>query len=271
MSQQTELSEEHLLKLGDCKFENHFWGEGKPSILALPGFMQTCYTFGKIAPLLFKEDYSMLSVSLPAHGRTSCENQDIASVMDLRHVADRLSRLFSVYNIPPAHLLAHSFGARYAITFAVRHPKYVRSLHLIAPGGFYPMEDRLFRAAGHFPVSALLKSSLFNSIASKMASKVLTPFQVKNGTRLLRIIAETYPVINLYDTRTMLQLFGVTQPIHVYWGDEDRLVPVKYAHEVCQHFPNSQKHVITGAGHNLHLSHPKQLVELMLDALSYDA
>ncbi|HKI47336.1 MAG TPA: alpha/beta hydrolase [Balneolales bacterium] len=270
MDQSAELSEEHLLKLGDCKFENHFWGKGKPSILALPGFMQTCHTFGKIGPLLTKEDYPMLSVSLPAHGRTSCENPDLMSIMDLRHVADRLSRLFTVYNLPPVHLLAHSFGARYAITFAVRHPEYVRSLHMIAPGGFYPMEDRLFRLSGHFPVSGLLKWPFIAGLANKITSKTLTPYQVKNGMRLLRILAETYPAINLYDTRTMLQIFKVTQPVHVYWGEDDRLVPVKYAHEVCQHFPNAQKHIITEAGHNLHLTHPEQLADLMLDALSFD-
>lgn len=270
MDQPTEFSEEHLLKLGDCKFETHFWGKGRPSILALPGFMQTCHTFGKIGPLLFKENYSMLSVSLPAHGRTSCEDSDLISIMDLRHVSDRLSRLFTVYNLPQVHLLAHSFGARYAITFAVHHPEYVKSLHMIAPGGFYPMEDRLFRLCSHFPISGLLKWPFIAELASKITPKNITSYHLKNGMHLLRVLAQTYPAINLYDTRTMLQIYKITQPVHVYWGEDDRLAPVKYAHEVCQHFPHAQKHIIPTAGHNLHLTHPGELVEMMLDALSFD-
>lgn len=270
MNRRTDLSEDHLLKLGDCRFENHTWGSRKPSILAFPGFLQTCHTFGRIAPLLLNEDHSVLSISLPGHGRTVCDNQDNLSAMDLRHVADRLARLFTVYNLSPVHLLAHSFGARYAVTFAVRYPKYVRSLHMIAPGGFYPMEDRLFRLSGHFPLSTLLKSDLFSLLAGKIVSKALTPYQVKNGIRLLRLVADAYPAINLYDTRIMIQIYTVTQRVHVYWGENDKLVPVKYAHETCQHFPNAQKHVISGAGHNLHLTHPEELTELLLDALSLE-
>ncbi len=270
MEQQTDLSEEHLVKLGDCKFENHTWGTGKPVILAFPGFMQTCHTFGKIGPMLSKEGYPLLSISLPGHGKTICECPDSNSMMDLRHVADRLSRLFTVYNLTPVHILAHSFGARYALAFAVRYPKYVHSVHMIAPGGFYPMEDRLFRISGLFPLSGLLKSSVFARMAGKLMSKHLNSYQVRNGIRLLRLLSEVYPVINLYDTRIMLQIYKIIQPVHVYWGEADGLVPVKYAHETCQHFPNAQKHVIPEAGHNVHLTHSKELAELMLDALDFE-
>lgn len=270
MNQSTDLSEDRLLKLGDCRFENHSWGNAKPAILAFPGFMQTCHTFGKLAPLLTREGHPVLSVSLPGHGRTVCEGLDIAAAMDLRQTADRLARLFTTYNMDPVHLLAHSFGARYALAFTVRYPQYVRSLHMIAAGGFYPWEDRLFRLSGRFPLAGLLKSSLFISLLSRTTSKILNSYQLKNGVRLIRLCGQVYPAINLYDTRIMLQIYKITQPVHVYWGEEDRLVPVSYAHEVCQHFPNARKHIIPQADHNLHLTHTKQLFELVAGAIDAD-
>ncbi|WUO00283.1 hypothetical protein OHT51_02060 [Streptomyces sp. NBC_00299] len=55
-------------------------------------------------------------------------------------------------------------------------------------------------------------------------------------------------------------LGGMSLPVRLLWGREDRILPPKYAEWLHQRIPHAELHWIEGAGHRLQEDAPGQLL-----------
>jgi pimeloyl-ACP methyl ester carboxylesterase len=136
-------------------------------------------------------------------------------------------------------LLGHSLGAVLTIHLATRHPAQIRSVIALAP------YDRLST-----PFDGYLRSQ--NYPAGFLA----------------RVIEQALRLFGVRVRNTIDVAPGVTMPLQVLVGSEDRVCPQAIARRICDAAPHSSFHLMPETGHsNHHVSDPETLENALGEAL----
>lgn len=238
--------------------------EGAELMLALHGFGGNARTFRRLRGLL-PEKYRLWGLSLPWHGRTQA-NSDRES-MTLEGYARGLVRMLDEKGISRVILLCHSFGSRMGALFASLYPDRTRYLVLIAPGGYYPPEDLMFRFLGTFPMRRLIRHDFFLSPFVKFLIPGL-PREKKAATyRALRHIGWSFPGISLKARGELHRLKNYPGKTVLIIGDRDRLMKASYAPQIARWYHDCSTEIMPEAGHLPMAQMPDQLMKLLLKYL----
>lgn len=112
------------------------WGAGNTKlILALHGWLDNAASFSQLAPILAKQDYHVIAIDFPGHGRSHHRAVGhnygfIDYLLDIQPVIDQLTQ--------PLTVVAHSMGAAIASMYVAAYPKAVDKLVLIENLGAIP-------------------------------------------------------------------------------------------------------------------------------------
>lgn len=169
-----------------------------------------------------------------------------------------------VYEVEKIGLLGFSLGARICLCIAAEMGSQIRNIVLVAPDGiqhnyFYRMLTGtgfgrfLFKGfvtcgKGYLKLFSLLnKSRLLNNYKYKFALQYIRTPESRN--RLLdiwmntsKLIPDLKKVKHLVDTKKI--------PVHILMGQQDKVIPLKNAHQFKGRNTNIQLHVFE-RGHNL--------------------
>jgi pimeloyl-ACP methyl ester carboxylesterase len=63
-------------------------------------------------------------------------------------------------------------------------------------------------------------------------------------------------------------LAGLRMPVHVVHGDEDRIIPVRVAHEVAGIVPGARLTILPRTGHEPQVETPAATADILRDALA---
>ena len=151
-----------------------------------------------------------------------------------------LERYLSSFS-QPVSLCGLSLGAVLALNYAIRHPKKVQSLVLIAPQ--YKMPKTLLK----------IQNGLFQ-LMPKQAFKDLTKSQM---------IALTSSMIPL---NFEAQLNEISCPVLIVYGQKDR-ANQNAAKRLAGLLSKAQIQEIANAGHEINVTHPKELATLLVNFL----
>lgn len=111
--------------------ELHFVESGRgPAVVFMHGGMGDCWSWGGQLEV-FGRDHRAVAYSRRLHSPNG--NAPAAFHPSLDEEAADLSGFLEALQSGPAHLVATSYGAMVALTFALRHPRQVRSLVLAEP------------------------------------------------------------------------------------------------------------------------------------------
>ncbi|MCH8486796.1 MAG: alpha/beta hydrolase [Candidatus Cyclonatronum sp.] len=238
--------------------------EGAELVLALHGFGGNARTFRRLRGLL-PEKYRLWGLSLPWHGRT--EAAPATEKMELESYVHGLAALLEELGIGRVYLLCHSFGSRIGAMFASLYPARTRTLVLIAPGGYYPPEDYMFRILGSFPMRQLIRRDLFLAPFVKFLIPNL-PREKKAATyRALRHIGWSFPGISLKARGELHRLKNYPGKTVLIIGDRDRLVKASYAPQIARWYHDCSTEIMPEAGHLPMAQMPDQLMKLLLKYL----
>ncbi|MCH8566713.1 MAG: alpha/beta hydrolase [Balneolales bacterium] len=239
--------------------------KGKASsavFLCFHGFGGNARTFRRLAPFLTNHA-DTYSFSLPWHGKTSIATPGVKSlnidlyVEDLYHFVKKVAP-------DGAFMLAHSFGGRIAALFAARYPELTKGLFLIAPGGYYPPEDLMFRFLGSSFVRPFTKKDWFIRLFARFLIPNLTPEKESKTVIALRHIGWSFPSISLKATRKTDILKKYPGFMVLILGNKDRLLPASYAPKIAAYYRNPEIQIIDGAGHLPMATHPESVYEIIL-------
>ncbi len=253
-----------------CYYELH--GSGDPLVI-VPGLGSTGALWMPLAAALGKSfcvilpDNRGVGRSIPKRGPNTLED-----------FATDLVELLNHLQLPRAHVMGHSLGGVIAHQFAVDHPSRVDRLVLLScTNRFSPylreMAGLLARALHHLPRDLYLRMvELLGSapeyldrhddhIARKIAAVCEDPVPSSAITRQLCCLAA-------HDRDDDL-CARVTVPTLVIAGEQDRLIPARYAQRMAEEIPGSEFLLLPGCGHNPFEEQPDCVLSRITDFLMH--
>lgn len=164
------------------------------------------------------------------------------------------------------HVVGHSFGAMVAAEMACLARRDLDRLVLLAPYGLWLDDEPLPDPFGVLPfdlVELLLaertRADALTPPGLDLASdEGLAAFMVGNARRLGTAGKIMFPIPN---RRLSKRLYRLTAPTGIVWGEEDRLIPVRYAEAWAAAIPQAEVVRVAGAGHLLNVDRPAETAD----------
>ncbi len=236
-------------------------GSGEP-ILLLHGWGNDVETMRPVVGMVKDLGFRVYSIDLPGFGLS--DTPDGSWGVD--EYSNLVLKLLDELNINRVSLLAHSFGGRIAIKLAASQPARIDKLILVDSAGIKPRRSLDYRVK-------IYSTRLIRKIASVMpepASKFLYQKLLdKMGSRDYRNAGKlrgTFVKVVNEDLRQYLP--SIKSPVLLIWGELDRETPLSDGFLMKNLIPDSQLHVIQGAGHHCFLDNPKIFLKLLTPFLS---
>lgn len=196
--------------------------------------------------------HTVYALDLPGHGRSPGPGRDsIAGYVEV--IRDWAAGLA----LPPFVLAGHSMGGAIAQAFALRYPRQLRGLVLVATGARLRVHPDILQRVQSDPegVGALLVEWVHGPRA--------TPAQKRQYLRhLLKVDAAVmvgdWQACNAFDS--MERLGEITLPALVIGGTRDQMTPLKYAAFLCQRLPDADLTTIDDGGHMVMMEQPAAVI-----------
>jgi pimeloyl-ACP methyl ester carboxylesterase len=182
---------------------------------------------------------------------------DLAQLDDLHDIHDlalHYDDVLDALGLEHVVLVGHSFGAMIAAELAAHVPGRISRLVLMSPLGLwndaYPVADLWGVPPAELP--KLLYADPSPSLSSSGAPGVGPNQDVEAVVATVRAMTAVARFLwPLPDRGLSRRLRRVRAPTLVIHGEQDRFVPVQYAHDFVKLLPNASAQIIPGAGHML--------------------
>jgi len=240
--------------------------QGQPTVLLLHGFPSSTYTFHELAPRL--EGVNTVAVDLPGFGLSQRPRpSDLVGGFDPYTPEAQVALMIGLLEelrVDSAVLIGHDSGVRLALEVSLQRPDLVDALVLI--GGTLsaaPGRSWLSRLIMNSPQMRRLGPVFLRQLAGEPGVNIM-----RNGWADPSLIdEETYAAyyqaftVEGWDTALWQmtraeapesldgKVGGVTVPVLVLAGAEDRTVPVTEAERLAEELPNATLLLLEGCGH----------------------
>jgi pimeloyl-ACP methyl ester carboxylesterase len=211
------------------------YGNGRPWVLALPGWTRTHRDFGDVL-----EGVDAVAIDLPGFGAAP-PPPDAWSTADYANwVAPVLDDL-----LPGSVVLGHSFGGRVATNLGAAHADKIGALVLSSvplvrnPGSRPRRSPRAFRIGKALHDRGLIGDTRMEAIRRQYGS---ADYRAASGVMrnvLVKAVNETYE----------RQLAAFPGPIELVWGEDDDQVPVAVAEASLAACPHATLTRVASVGH----------------------
>ncbi len=236
-------------------------GEGTP-VLFIHGFG------GDLDNWLFNldalgETNPVIALDLPGHGQSDVRLPG-ASIGALAAV---VARFMTAIEVPRAHLVGHSMGGAIAAQLALDAGDRVASLSLIGSAGFGAEINRGYidgfvSAPSRRELKPVLEQLFADPtlVNRQLVDDVLKYKRLDGVAALLHTLADGVFPRGEQAEQPGRRLDGVTPPLLLIWGREDRIVPAAHA----AHAPKGAKvEVLDGAGHMVQMEKAGEVNKLL--------
>ena len=240
------------------------YGDGKSTILILPGWGDTRGTFNYIINY-FREDFTIYILDYPGFGESKFPNRDL-SLSDYT----RLIKDFIAYNnIKNPIIIAHSFGGRIAIDLASSFELDIKKIILIDSAGIKPKLK--FRNILKRYVYKFLKriGLLFSgNIKKKYINFLIKVFGSSDFKNLSSNMRNTFIKIVNYDLSSKLE--DILVPTLIIWGNKDLDTPISDGCLMHKRIKDSGLVIIDNAGHFSYLDYPVYINSIIFEFIKED-
>jgi pimeloyl-ACP methyl ester carboxylesterase len=205
----------------------------------------------------------LFSLDLPGHGKSDrCGGlQSIPAYMDA--VLDWMQAV----DLQSAILVGHSMGGAIAMNLALEHPERVSGLVLVATGARLRINpETLENAANPTTVYRAIET-----MVSQFFSPAAPPALVQQAARGF---AEVRPSVLYGDLQAchgfdiLDRVAQIQAPALVIAGQDDQLIPLRYAQFLAASLPASRLQVVPQAGHMVMLENPQAVVNSIQEFLA---
>lgn len=246
-------------------------GRGEPLFL-IHGFTATCRIWGAI-PLMLSDTFDVLAPTLPGH----TGGPTLDGPPTIERLTDELERMMDEVDWDTAHIVGFSLGGWLGLELAKRGR--ARSLVAMSPGGAQgPVGGReamrigrLFKRgrwaalAGRPTIGLMSRSALFRKTALRdmmVHGEYVDPAAAED---MIRAYAAT-PVFNellmeMGNSDGLHDLDKIDVPVHLVWGQRDRVIPKSHAKFFREAVPHATFHIIPRAGHVPFWDAPSDITE----------
>jgi len=218
-------------------------------LVLLHGFGGSAHTFDPLLDDL--GDRRVILPDLPGHGRSF----DVSGSRHPKAGAEAVLATLDAIGCREFHLGGFSMGGAVACLIALKAPERVKSLSLLAPGGFgSDIAAETLRAFGAAREETAISAALSRMVApgtEPPADDVAALARERRNDGLvseLTAIAEMITRDGKQGEIPRAMLARIACPTHVLWGTADPVLPVSQSHRLPPHFT---VRLVEGAGHML--------------------
>ena len=221
-----------------------------PCVVFLHGFGADLLTW-QLCLVPLAAQYRVIALDLPGHGRTTPDVGDAS----LGFMTTWLDDAFDVLDIPSAHVVGHSMGAKIALGFARAHAERVASLALISPAGIGAdwHQDTLDAFLRDPDTAEAFAMQLVGPRGQALIPGLAQSLRQAADPVRRQSLAQLLGQAKVYGLALSPEGFDWSQirvPLTILWGDHDRLIPMPEARRLP---PSAPVHLIDGAGHLPHM------------------
>lgn len=250
-------------------------GNGVRNLICLHGYGESAAHFAFLESHLGAA-FTLYAIDLPWHGRTHWAGRLTFPVSGLMAV---LQRMIPDFNTASNTLLAYSMGGRVALTLLERMPAVWERAVLLAPDGLKvnpwywlatqtQLGNGLFRFTMQHPcwllwlVKAAHRLHLINPSVGKFVHQYIDDPAVRADLyRIWTTLRKFRP--NLRRLGRQLQRRPI--PVHVLFGQYDRIIPPTNGKALQRYLPQVQVHTIAAGHQLLREKHAPQICSLLLN------
>jgi pimeloyl-ACP methyl ester carboxylesterase len=204
------------------------------------------------------EDYRVILVDLPGHGRSALP----AGRLSVDRIAGEVDALLAHLGEGPVHVVGLSLGACVGLALALRAPARVRSLTLV--NGFARLRPGDGRGALRLALRALLLGTAPMSAVAELVARTLFPRPEQSALRQAAVVslartsrrayAAAAAAIAGFDARASLA--DIRCPTMVIAGIEDRTVGIDTKDALAHAIAGARLVLVPGSGHVTNADQP---------------
>jgi pimeloyl-ACP methyl ester carboxylesterase len=258
-------------------------GTGDP-VVFVHGTPSSSHEWRDVVPHVEAAGYRVITYDLLGYGQSERPLDRDTSV---GAQTELLVGLLDALGIGSAALVTHDIGGAVGQRMAVLHPERVRRLLLADSVSFdsWPSETWQKIIAEGLDDLARLPADEFTDVLTRqlamtvadeerMSGDALAAFLAPHRTAVGRASFAVHQVAH-YDPRYTEEisdrLGGITVPVRLLWGQEDRWQPTCWAERLAAAIPHAELVVVPGAGHFVMEDDPERVTREVLDFLGGSA
>jgi pimeloyl-ACP methyl ester carboxylesterase len=212
-----------------------------------------------------RHGYNVVSLDLPAHGRSQGEPLD-----SIEEMARWVSELIQAIGIPVASVVGHSMGSLVALTLAANHGEQVRSLALLGTAVPMRVSDQLLAAAEANSHDAIDMSNMWSHSKAGQMGGNENPGMWMMGAeqRLLEragkgVYFADFTACNNFSLD--IDLAGsIACPSLIIAGGSDIMTPRRNAETVAALLPECRVTVLDDCGHAMLSEKPDRVLDELI-------
>ncbi|MFO0555346.1 MAG: alpha/beta hydrolase [Polyangiaceae bacterium] len=241
-------------------------GKGRGTFVLLHGMGTTSSAYLRVAIDLAKHAERVVLPDLPSHGRS----QSLGGSLDRERLRTGMREALDALIHPrePAVVLGTSLGGATALGYTLERPERVRALVLASPAGAPLDAEELAAIRRRFKLESRADARRFFSELlhePPLAFVLLEPGLVKQLSSAT--VQGFLGSLSEADFFTAAELGTIRCPVHVVWGESDRILPRSGLAFLKRALPPETSFDEPRAlGHSPHLERPKLLVDALLRA-----
>ena len=242
------------MQINGCNVNYIRYGiDSKTTIVLLHGWGQNIEMMKPIGDN-FKDKFNILIIDLPGYGKSDEPNKTW-TVFDY---SDMVHELLEKLGIKDPILMGHSFGGKISIDYASRYN--VKKLVLFAS----PFKKEIQKESLKLKILKTLKKVPILNKLENFAKRHIGSTDYKNASvRMREILVQT---VNLDLTEEAKK---ITCPTLIFWGTQDKAVPVERAYELEKLIKDSGVVIYEGT-HYTYLEYLPQVVNVLQTFLKND-
>ena len=241
-------------------------GPGHGTFVLLHGMGTTSTSYLHVALKLVRHAERVLLPDLPGHGRS----ERTGAQLDRESLSTAMLEALDhwIAEGDPAVVLGTSLGGATAIGYALERPSRVRSLVLASPAGAPLSTRELEEVRSRFNLRTRSDARRF---LGELLHRTPLYFRLLEPSLARQLGSETVQgflaSVKPEDFFTAEQLGSLACPVHVLWGQSDRILPrssLSFLRDALP--PGTRFEEPIALGHSPHLERPDLLVESLLRA-----
>ncbi len=277
-----QFPQDQYVKVGDVN--TRFWqaGDTGSAVVLVHGLGGSIENWEHNIDALAQQ-HSVYAVDLLGFGRTG----KLPLIKDMNVLVKFLADFLDTQKIEKASLVGSSMGGGLILGFALQFPQKVGKLVLVNNAGMGREVNIIFRMVSVPFFGKLLMGRPSLKRVEKLYKKlvydpaIITPEMLRVGFELNILPGATRALLSA--TRAGISIWGqrakytkellsnldkITALTLIFWGRQDRILPVAHAHVAASKIPGARLHIFNNCGHSVMLEYPDEFNKLVLDFLA---
>ena len=225
-----------------------------PALVFLHGLGGSLMSWTQVMPA-FADRYRVAAIDLPGHGGSDVSDP-AKSDYSLAGLAAATGEAIASLGLAPAVLIGHSLGGAVALQVALERPKLARAVILIDSAGIGPevnaeLLDRIEAEPSRDEIRQLLELFFEDSrlVLDRGIDELYRQWTRPGAHAALKAVAAGAFDRNGQKVNLRPRLAEVNRPVHLIWGERDRVIPLHHAWSAATFVSYAWIDILEGVGH----------------------